>query len=59
VNLSRNKFGSEEKRDWMYLNPQDLEMTKGTKIFTSRTDNGGNYKELKGYLGLLNSLLEY
>ncbi len=42
----------------MYLSRLDQEMIKETKYFLSAPDKGVTYKELKGYLASLNSLLE-
>jgi hypothetical protein len=56
VNLSRNKWWSIEKKEWTYSNPQDQEMTEITNNFLSTMEKGVNKKEVKGYLGNLNSL---
>jgi hypothetical protein len=57
VNLSRNKLWSIEKKEWTYSNPQDQEMTEMTNNFLSTMEKEVNKKEVKGYLGNLNSLL--
>tara|TARA_R110000868_G_scaffold85301_6_gene240068 strand:- start:42719 stop:42937 length:219 start_codon:yes stop_codon:yes gene_type:complete len=57
VNLSRNKWWSIEKKEWTYSNHQDQEMTEITNNFLSTMEKGVNKKEVKGYLGNLNSLL--
>jgi RNA binding exosome subunit len=57
VNLSRNKWWSIEKKEWTYSNPQDQEMTEITNNFLSTMEKEVNKKEVKGYLGNLNSLL--
>jgi hypothetical protein len=57
VNLSRNRCWSIEKKEWTYSNPLDQEMTEITNNFLSTMEKGVNKKEVKGYLGNLNSLL--
>jgi hypothetical protein len=57
VNLSRNKSWSIEKKEWTYSNLQGQEMTEIMNNFLSTIEKEVNKKEVKGYLGNLNSLL--
>jgi RNA binding exosome subunit len=57
VNLSRNKSWSIEKKEWTYSNLQGQEMTEIMNNFLSIIEKEVNKKEVKGYLGNLNSLL--